>query len=1195
MKSRPLITRSLRATSALLASIPLLAASSASALTLDFEESNPFSGGVLSDAQAFSGSKSLLVGAGDRLTYNIPVELQGKDIVVSMQVYDMGKWVDLEVPDAPANVYGPRWGVSAGTHTGPESLGAGILLRTFSHGATFQSYGLQQGDGRFDSWFSPAGYSGANRDHFFVEGTGGSNGNDGWIPGEGAGGEWTTWTFRISADGATTSIQFNDLTPMTSAAVAKNIGGSPTQIWLYGGSGATLSGMYVDDVKIIEERFVRISEIEAENIPEIDGDLDDIYRGDPPNAIATVGGGTAANDETDFSANWYGVWDSERFYLFIDITDEHLEDTAGTDTWRNDIVEIYFNMDNFRDPAGNAQTGDNYQYAFHWNKPEEGYVSGQGSLEGVQWAQKTTDKGWTVEVSFPWTSLTERTMDFGVDFGFDIAVNDNDGNPTYDSVHYWSSNKALWGNLATAGTVELGFLFDGNYLPEIAPLGVQEATEGVESVITITATDNNSDDTLTFTSSDLPSFATLTDNEDRTASITVNAADGDTGIYTFNVSVTDGSFSDSIKVTLIVRDDANPSQAPVFDAVDDVVIDRGASNVVSLIITDLDSLTVTLEATDLPAFATFKDNGDKTGTVTISPTPDVEPGDYNVTIVATDDEDNVATTTFKVTVTNVVPRTTFYLDPENGSLENDGSPENPWPSLEAVMAAGKVFAAGDTLYLLDGYHGEPDLKGANTGYVYVTAAEDAEPQLSRLIISGDYWHVTGLTISREFAPVFSRTNMVGVNGKYNYLGDSEIFTAADVSEWTEADWNDRSSNGVNLNGSNNTLEYCTILNTNFSVQMGADSSFNVARGNHIQWFSGDGIRVNGGDQLAEYNYIADCVNVNDNHDDGIQAWSTGSAGTGSGTVERVTLRGNVIVETTDPDRKFNGPLQGIGLFDGMFVDFLIENNVVLVHQWHGIALLGAINCKVINNTVIDQNFDGGAPRAWITIQPHKNYNATGNTEEQNTYYRGRDNVVRNNITGDIYRDLANNDGWAVVENNVEIGPNDLDDYFVAYPFDLRLKRGAPAINAGSSVDAPAVDADGVARPQGSAVDLGAYEWFGSWLGFDMDGEWVSTGPYLGTVFVQFEPWVFQQETSLWYFVDPDSASPLGAWVFSPDLIELGTPDENGWTDSPIGWAYASDAPWIYLAQFNAWAYIVQDAVTGEGAWIYIVSSLPPLG
>src|SRR5690606_23817102 len=107
--------------------------------------------------QAFSGSKSLLVGAGDRLTDSIPVELQGKDIVVSMQVYDMGKWVDLEVPDAPANVYGPRWGVSAGTHTGPESLGAGILLRTFSHGATFQSYGLQQGDGRFDSWFSPAG------------------------------------------------------------------------------------------------------------------------------------------------------------------------------------------------------------------------------------------------------------------------------------------------------------------------------------------------------------------------------------------------------------------------------------------------------------------------------------------------------------------------------------------------------------------------------------------------------------------------------------------------------------------------------------------------------------------------------------------------------------------------------------------------------------------------------------------------------------------------------------------------------------------------------------------------------------------------------------------------------------------------------------------------------------------------------
>jgi uncharacterized repeat protein (TIGR01451 family) len=39
----------------------------------------------------------------------------------------------------------------------------------------------------------------------------------------------------------------------------------------------------------------------------------------------------------------------------------------------------------------------------------------------------------------------------------------------------------------------------------------------------------------------------------------------------------------------------------------------------------------------------------------------------------------------------------------------------------------------------------------------------------------------------------------------------------------------------------------------------------------------------------------------------------------------------------------------------------------------------------------------------------------------------------------------------------------------------RLQPGSPAINAGSPTDAPAVDFDGTARPQGPAVDIGAFE------------------------------------------------------------------------------------------------------------------------
>ena len=43
-------------------------------------------------------------------------------------------------------------------------------------------------------------------------------------------------------------------------------------------------------------------------------------------------------------------------------------------------------------------------------------------------------------------------------------------------------------------------------------------------------------------------------------------------------------------------------------------------------------------------------------------------------------------------------------------------------------------------------------------------------------------------------------------------------------------------------------------------------------------------------------------------------------------------------------------------------------------------------------------------------------------------------------------------------------------------FDLHLLPGAAAIDAGSSLNAPKLDRDRIARPQGKGIDIGAYEW-----------------------------------------------------------------------------------------------------------------------
>ena len=54
-----------------------------------------------------------------------------------------------------------------------------------------------------------------------------------------------------------------------------------------------------------------------------------------------------------------------------------------------------------------------------------------------------------------------------------------------------------------------------------------------------------------------------------------------------------------------------------------------------------------------------------------------------------------------------------------------------------------------------------------------------------------------------------------------------------------------------------------------------------------------------------------------------------------------------------PQQPHRGALQGIGCFDGMFVDWIIENNVIIVDHYHGITLGGARGCRIVNNTVID--------------------------------------------------------------------------------------------------------------------------------------------------------------------------------------------------------------------------------------------------
>ena len=170
------------------------------------------------------------------------------------------------------------------------------------------------------------------------------------------------------------------------------------------------------------------------------------------------------------------------------------------------------------------------------------------------------------------------------------------------------------------------------------------------------------------------------------------------------------------------------------------------------------------------------------------------------------------------------------------------------------------------------------------------------------------------------------------------------------------------------------------------------------------------------------------------------------------------LRGNTIIpKSTNLSRNTGCDLQGIGMFDGTYKDWIIENNVVVTSHWHGIAVYGANNVKVINNTAINPY---GSHETWIKIVNHKNGTPSVNS------------VVRNCLAVSF----PSRGSGVIYDHNLIITRANLADNFVnPNAFDFRLKAGSLAIDTGSANLAPSVDRDGSARPAGAGFDFSAID------------------------------------------------------------------------------------------------------------------------
>jgi hypothetical protein len=159
----------------------------------------------------------------------------------------------------------------------------------------------------------------------------------------------------------------------------------------------------------------------------------------------------------------------------------------------------------------------------------------------------------------------------------------------------------------------------------------------------------------------------------------------------------------------------------------------------------------------------------------------------------------------------------------------------------------------------------------------------------------------------------------------------------------------------------------------------------------------------------------------------------------------------------------------------------IANNVTFrnqgsgIHTWHSAnkviivnnltfanGIAGVIVGAASDSGVVADHFD---VRNNIIVYNQYGMYESGATGQSNRYY--------NNL-------LYGNTVWDLALDNPDYDTITKDPAFVDYKSngkgDYRLSPWSPAIDAGSSVNAPATDIMGLPRPNGKAFDIGPYEW-----------------------------------------------------------------------------------------------------------------------
>ena len=205
-----------------------------------------------------------------------------------------------------------------------------------------------------------------------------------------------------------------------------------------------------------------------------------------------------------------------------------------------------------------------------------------------------------------------------------------------------------------------------NDAPTFTSTAVTTVDEDSVYSYTITVSDEDGD-TATITAPTLPTWLSITDNGDNTATLTGTPLNDHVGNNSVTIRASDSNGGTTDQSFVIVV--SNTNDAPTITSTPTTTTNEDSVYTYNITVSDVDGENTTITAPTLPGWLSLTDNGNNTATITGTPLQ-ANVGNNSVTIRATDGSGVSVDQSFTIVVTNVNDSPTFTSTPTTTTNED---------------------------------------------------------------------------------------------------------------------------------------------------------------------------------------------------------------------------------------------------------------------------------------------------------------------------------------------------------------------------------------------------------------------------------------------------------------------------------------------------------------------------------------------